>query len=460
MSEADMSQSRGTPAFGGLRFDSSARGDLEFRPVAEIEQLQNRLLREHIKYLAERSAFYQNAFAKHGIDPAAIRSCQDLAAVPLTTKRDLELSSRDFLCVSHQDVADYCLTSGTTGEPVAMLQTSLDLERVGFNEEVSFQAAGFTAEDLVLNAASIDRCFMAGLAYFLGLNRMGSAVLRGGSSSIDALAEITVRHRPTGIIGVPTLMHKLGHCLREQGHEPERLGVGKLVCIGEPVRNQDFSLSALGSSLADLWQARVFGTYASTEMATAFTDCEAGRGGHLHPDLVIVEIVDESGRPVPPGQPGEVVTTPLQVTGMPLLRFQTGDIAQLHDEPCACGRHTPRLGPVIGRKSQMLKYRGTTVYPPAIFSVLQEIDAVDCYYVEVFDEFELSEQIRVVVGTTDGDLKGDYVAERIAARTRVKPQIVLDTPEQVRAKTLQPGKRKPVTFFDQRRSRVDMPGDD
>jgi phenylacetate-CoA ligase len=202
--------------------------------------------------------------------------------------------------------------------------------------------------------------------------------------------------------------------------------------------------------LHEAWGAEVFGTYASTEMATAFADCSAGRGGHVHPELMIVEIVDEAGCPLPPGSPGEVVATPLQVTGMPLLRFKTGDIAVLHTEPCACGRNTWRLGPVLGRKAQMLKVRGTTLYPPAIQAVLQEMPAIRGHYIEVFDEFELSDRVRVVVGCNNPALDAVEIAERIAARTRVKPEVVVVASEEVARRTLREDKRKPVTFFDYR----------
>ena len=185
-------------------------------------------------------------------------------------------------------------------------------------------------------------------------------------------------------------------------------------------------------------------------MATSFADCETGRGGHVHPELMIVEIVDEAGHPLPPGSPGEVVATPLQVTGMPLLRFKTGDIATVHDEPCPCGRHSWRLGPVLGRKAQMLKVRGATVYPPAIQGVLQELPEVRGHYIEVFDDFELSDRIRVVVGLDSSALDAEEIAERLAARIRVKPEVVVVTPEEVTRRTLREDKRKPVTFFDYR----------
>lgn len=435
-------------------FDLSARSDLEFLTPEEISDRQDRLLRDHVRYVTEHSPFYREMFAQQGIDPSTIRNRDDLAVLPFTSKEDLQTRARDLLCVDPKDVVDYCLTSGTTGAPVAIQQTRQDLERVGFNEEISFRAAGIDDRDVILVAASIDRCFMAGLAYFLGLNRIGSTALRGGSSSIAALMQMVISYRPTGIVGVPTLILNLGRRLLDEGHDPAKLGVSRLICIGEPVRSVDLSLSSTGAKLEQMWGARIFGTYASTEMATAFCDCEAGNGGHLHPDLIVVEMVDGQGRPVPSGEPGEVVATPLQVTGMPLLRFKTGDIAHLHEEACRCKRRSPRLGPLIGRKNQMLKYRGTTVYPPAIFSALQEIEAVKGYYIEVHEDFELSDQIRVVVGTSDPELTAEFVAERVAARTRVKPQVVLQSPEKVRERTLQEGTRKPVTFFDYRGRRA------
>ena len=165
---------------------------------------------------------------------------------------------------------------------------------------------------------------------------------------------------------------------------------------------------------------------------------------------VVVEILDDGGSPLPDGESGEVVVTPLGLEGTPLLRYRTGDIASLHSAPCACGRQTPRLGPILGRKAQMLKYRGTTLFPAAITNVLQGISAVQGHYLEVEREFDLSDRLRVVVGCNDSSLTADHLAELIAAKTRVKPQVVLVSPEEIVRKTIVPERRKPVTFFDYR----------
>lgn len=431
-------------------FDAAAAAALSRLPPEGIRARQDALLAAHVRYAATHAPFYRERFAAAGIDPGGIRGVADLARLPFTAKADLEQHNRAFLCVAEEEAVDLCLTSGTTGQPVAMLQTRQDLARLAHNEEISFRAAGFTAADRVLIAAAIDRCFMAGLAYFLGLTALGSLVIRGGSSTVAMLREFVRRHRPTAMVGVPSLMLAVGESLAAEGADPADLGVRRIVGIGEPVRRADLSLSPLGERLRDRWGAAVYGTYASTEMATAFCDCEAGRGGHLHPGLVVVEIVDEEGGAVAPGTPGEVVATPLQVTGMPLVRFRTGDIATLHDDPCPCGRTTPRLGPVVGRKAQMLKVRGTTLYPPAIFAVLQEHPAVCGYYLEVHREFELADRVRVVVGARAPRPDAAVLADLIAARTRVKPEVVVVDPEEITRKTVLEGKRKPVLFFDYR----------
>ncbi len=415
-----------------------------------VAEMQDRLVREHVAYLAGHSPFYARRLRDAGMDARDVRGMADLPHLPLTEKKDLDDHGEEFLCVPQEDVVDVCLTSGTTAQPVALLQTRADLERLTRNEERGFRTVGVTAADRVMICAAMDRCFMAGLAYFLGLVRIGARVVRAGSSSLPVAMELVRGQRPTVIVGVPTLIKTIGERLQAEGDDPATLGVRILVCIGEPVRNHDFSLSPLGERIHELWGARVHGTYASTELATGITECSGGCGGHLPQDLAAIELLDEAGRPVRPGTPGEVVATPLGVTGMPLLRFRTGDMAVLHEAPCACGRMSPRLGPILGRRSHLLKYRGTTVYPNAIFTVLQGMESIQGYYIEVRDEYELSDQIRVVVGAVDATLTPAAVAERIAARVRVKPEVVLASPEAVARKVIQPDKRKPVTFFDYR----------
>jgi phenylacetate-CoA ligase len=423
--------------------------------VEGIVACTNRLLARHVRYCHERSRFYRQRFDRLGLTPQDIQCVEDLRPLPLTTKADLAEHAGELLCVPECRVVDICQTSGTTGTPVALLQTQRDLQRLAYNEQLCFSAAGLTADDRVAVACALGRCFMAGLAYFEGLRRIGATAVRVGAGSPSLLAEAILVHKPSAIVGVPSVLLETARLLEKRGEEPSGLGVRKLICIGEPIRDTDLSLSGLGQRLSRRWAAQVLGTYASTEMATSFAECEQGRGGgHVHPDLIAVEIVDEAGEPLPPGQAGEVVATPLQVTGMPLLRLKTGDVATLLTEPCACGRRTFRLGPVLGRKAQMLKVRGTTVYPTAVFAALQGLEGVRNYCLEVYQDYELSDRPRVIVGLHDGaSLTREEISDRIRGRVRVKLEVVITSVDEVYRRTTEEGRRKPVLVFDYRAER-------
>lgn len=425
---------------------------IEFESVQRIEEFNNELLAAHVQYCYERSAFYRRRFDEAGVEPGQIRTKADLRLLPVTTKEDIEEFGEDFLCVEGRRIVDLCQTSGTTGKPVILSQTESDLQRVGYNEKISFEAAGITCDDRVMIVCAMTRCFMAGLAYFEGARQLGAASVRTGSGNPAVVSQSVLLYRPSVIVCVPSQALGMADAVSKAGHDPAKLGVRLMMCIGEPVRGVDLELSELGLRLREVWDCDVVGTYASTEMATSFTDCTCGRGGHFHPELIAVEVLDEDGNEVVAGEAGEVVATPLQVTGMPLLRYCTGDIAAYFTEPCGCGRKTYRLGPIVGRKKQMLKIRGTTVYPNAIFSVLQGIDEVKNYYLEVYGDYELSESVRVVVGTDDvGALSAEVVAEKIRGYIRIKPEVVVEEASSVAGKIIQEGKRKPVTFFDYRK---------
>ena len=129
---------------------------IEFEAQAEIAQFNAQLLREHVAYCYERSGFYRRRFDELGITPEHIQSVDDLHVLPCTTKEDLECFTHDFLCVPDREIIDTCQTSGTTGKPISLLQTASDLKRVGYNEKISFSAAGMTADDSVLIGCALE----------------------------------------------------------------------------------------------------------------------------------------------------------------------------------------------------------------------------------------------------------------------------------------------------------------
>lgn len=421
------------------QFDADDR--LAFCAPSEIRRVQERLLNSHIAYCRERSAYYRDLPLK----PVTLESLQEL---PTTSKKDLAERNADFLAVEESGLSDICFTSGTTGRPCRVAYTRSDLDRLAANDACGFLAAGMKEDDVVLMTCTLDRCFVAGMAYWSGVVRRGAAAVRNGLNSLASHAEIFRTNRITAIVGVPSFLAKLGAKLKDEGIDSS--SVRCVVCIGEPLRTRTMELTSLGSRLESFWPGAVRSTYASTEIATSFTECSATCGGHAPAELAIVEIVDEEGRSLPPGETGEVCVTPLGVRGMPLVRFRTGDISFLIAEPCSCGRNTPRLGPVLGRKAQMLKVRGTTLFPSAFFNALDAMECVEDYYLEISGD-QLSDEICVCVQLKNGaDVQ--YVREFLYSKTRIHVQ-VREIAAALMCEKVFGTSRKPVRFFDLRKER-------
>lgn len=429
---------------------ANADAGLEFSSPAEIRRVQEQLLRKHVDYAAAASPYYRELFAVSGMNPAAV-TLESLKEIPLTDKSVFGSRNGEFLAVPMTAIVDIVLSSGTTGHPTCVMYTENDLRRLAYNEEISFAGCGITANDTVLLTCTMDRCFIAGLAYFSGVRQIGAAAIRNGLASVESHLEIIRRLQPTVLVGVPTFLLKLGKYLLSQGIDPRSTGVRKLVCIGEPIRDRALGFLRAGEELELIWGARSYSTYASSETITSFCECTAQCGGHLHPDLAVVEIVAENGDPLPPGEVGEVVVTPLGIEGMPLLRFKTGDIGFLLDGPCGCGRNSARLGPILGRKKQMLKLKGTTVYPESIYAVLDTIAGVSEYFVTASADYDLSDRVKVHVAVSDGACTEALILERLQAALRVRPEVVITTEETVTRWRSAGSSRKPVRFIDDRK---------
>lgn len=426
--------------------------EAKFKNPAIMKHAQVVMLRRHLMYAAQFSPAYRSMLADSGLNLMSIE-LEQLELLPFTEKKDIEAGQQSFLAAGADKIADIALSSGTTGKPIQIHYTEHDLKRLAYNEEVSFEGCGIGPGDIALLTCTMDRCFVAGLAYFLGMRARGATVIRNGHGVIESHAELIKSLRPTVIVGVPTFLKKLGLAMEKRGQSPAASSVQKLVCIGEPVRDRNFELSGAGRDLERIWDARVFSTYASSETVTTFCECDAQRGGHLIPELAVVEIVDEQGKVLPAGETGEVVITPLQVEGMPLIRYKTGDISFLDETPCSCGRLSPRLGPILGRKKQLMKVKGTSLYPQAVFSALEDL-GVPNYYVAVTTEEDLSDRLAVHVSLHGTEMSGDKLEELLGAKLRVKPSIVLETEEELRRKVFTPQSRKPVRFFDGRNEYV------
>lgn len=428
---------------------------MAYESIAAQEQHQQESLNRLLQYVQDHSPFYQKLFSEYDVDITKVKSLKDLTLLPTTSKSDMQEYNMEFLCVPYSEIKEYTATSGTLGRPVTLALTENDLQRLAYNEEQSFLCADGKPEDIYQLMLTLDRQFMAGMAYYSGIRKLGAALARTGPGLPNLQWNTINRLNTNSIVSVPSFILRLIEYANEHQIDLSKTPVTKAVCIGESLRTKDFQLNPLAQKIKEQWPIKLYSTYASTEMQTAFTECGAGEGGHQIPDLIILEVLDDEGNQLPAGAYGEVTITTLGVEGMPLLRYRTGDICAYYEEPCSCGRTSKRLSPVLGRKQQMIKYKGTTLYPPAIFDILNDVAFVKEYTVEVFTNElgtdELMLHIHTPLPVDDCEQK---LRPLLQSKLRVAPLLHFHSGSEMRQIQFPEGSRKQVRFIDNRKDKL------
>lgn len=427
------------------------KSSIEFASKTEIEALQLQKLKEQLSFVQQNSVFYQKQWSSHGIQLDQIKTLADIQLLPTTTKSDLQNFNNDFFCVPSSEIVDISTTSGTLGSPVTFGLTEKDLDRLAYNEAISFACSGIQKGDVVQIMTTLDRRFMAGLAYFMGLRKLGATAIRTGAGIPELQWDSILKYKPSYLIAVPSFLLKMIQYAEANNIDYNASSVKGVICIGEALRNEQLEPSELAKTITDKWNVKLFSTYASTEMSTAFNECEAQCGGHHHPELIITEILDDEQKPVKSSEAGELIITTLGVEGVPLVRFQTGDIVRAYEETCACGRNSMRLGPVIGRKQHMIKYKGTSVYPPAMHDILNCFEEIACHQIIVSSDEYGMDNITLKIGAkVISNQLMNTIKDHFRAKIRVTPSIEFVEVEKLMKDVFPPMSRKPITFIDNR----------
>jgi phenylacetate-CoA ligase len=423
--------------------------NIDFQEIETIKKYQNQKLTELLQYLQNNSGFYRNLFKINNIDINKIRTVEDIKSIPPSTKRDIQLYNWDFLCIPKDRIVEFTSTSGTLGLPVVISLSEKDLQRLAYNELLSFKKMNLTKNDVIQLALTLDKQFMAGMAYYQGSRMLNAAVVRTGPGAPSMQWDTIYRMGTTTIVAVPSFIVKLIEYAELNGIDYAKSPVRQILCIGENIRHPNMELNLIGQRIKNKWDVDLYSTYASTEMQTAFTECHKGLGGHQHCELIITEVLDDFGNRVAEGETGELVVTTLGVEATPLLRYRTGDLCYMTNEPCECGRKSPRISPIVGRKSHMVKLKGTTLYPPVIFEILNLREDIEDYVVEVSSNDLGTDNLTIHIAMKkDSDIK--TIESYLHASLRVRPEIKISDLETLRSMQTSEASRKIAKFLDKR----------
>jgi len=431
---------------------------LEFKSKAQIENIQVEYLKETMKYALKYSPFYQKKLKKKTSLIKGIKKLEDIQKLPVTTKTQIQKNNRAFFCEGKENIIEIVSTTGTTGEAVFIPLTESDLNRLALNEQRSFYCAGVTKKDIFHIAVTLDNLFMAGVAYYRGITQLGATVFRAGMRNVKKQSRLIQQLSPTGIVTVPSFILRLADAIKEENLSSRKNTIRKAVLVGECIREQDFSLNRLGMLISKKWPVDLYSTYGNSECGISFCECKEKVGAHEHSDLIISEILDDNDNPVSDGEIGELVLTTLQTRGMPLLRYKTGDVTFKLTEKCGCGRNSSRIGPILGRKAQMMKFKGVKVYPKTIENAVLSTAGVNNHVIEVYTGDDYLDKVIVKIGCKRKTKKiKEEVLKNIEAYARVTPEVELMSVKEVDWLMTEGGNRRKMRMFiDNRKKRNEL----
>lgn len=331
--------------------------------------MQLKLLKAQLTRVYKNSRFYRNKFKKAKVDPSEIRSLQDLAKIPFTTRKELENNFAELLAVPASSVSTLRMTTGTMGKPLTIAHSRRDVEDVAEASARKLTYHGVTSEDVVQVTASYG-LWQGAWSVHSGVERIGACVIPVGSGNTERQIRIAKQFKTTVLYGVTNYHFRIAEVARQFGEDLSCFSLRLGICVAEkPTQSQVDTLKR------EFGYEEVAIDYGATEFPGFSVHCMKDLGAHhVWADYHLVEAVDPATREVlGEGERGELVVTTLQREAFPLIRYLSRDVTVHHGfERCDCGMSHPKVGVDIDRVDFMAKVRGTPVFPSRIEFILGE----------------------------------------------------------------------------------------
>jgi phenylacetate-CoA ligase len=323
----------------------------------EREKNQIRKFRELAEHAYRNVSFYHKKFAEAKIIPSNIRTLDDIAKVPVTTRAEIQAAPMGEVVARNIDPKKCVtrMTSGSTGIPLTVVleKEALDIERALVAR--TYFEDGYKLWHKMIRIMDIHD-FPPRRRWYqhLGIARMKYL------STFDEAEEqmrIIEGYRPDGVRGYASYLERLAHFCRQSGREMRLQTVFTAA---------DLLHKGARELINSVFHTSLFDLYVSTEFGLAAWECRDHYGYHINSESVLLETL-KNGEVVCSNERGEITCTNLVNAAMPLIRYKTGDIGMRIDERCPCGNTLPLLKIIEGRTGDFLTTMDGKVIPPTIF---------------------------------------------------------------------------------------------
>lgn len=406
--------------------------EIECMPRSELEQMQLDRLKTMLAYAYENTVYYKRSFDEAGVRPEDVQTLSDIQKLPFIdkkTERDTQHVGSFFgeMCsVPEEDVVFMATSSGSTGVPTVSPFTQEDFDLWQDTEARLFWQAGMRPSDRYVHGLNF--ALYVGGPDVIGAQRLGALAIWVGAVPSDRLLFVLKQYQPTVIWTSPSYAWQLGEKAKEKGFDPKTdFSIHTIIVAGEP----GGSIPSTRAAIEELWGAKVVDFFGLSDIYGACAAaCEARDGLHIAEDQILMETVDpHTGEVLESGELGELVYTTLMKKARPMIRFRTGDIGYVSNEPCQCGRTLARIH-ITGRKDEMFIVGAVNVFPTDIeYVVRAEKGLTGEYSIRVYTE-DFTTRYEVSVERAQGSEEPyDEVARRVEGalktHTGVRPAKVI-----------------------------------
>ncbi len=342
----------------------------------ERRKYYDKKVRWVIDYAYKNAPAIRDKFHKAGIQPTQIQSVKDLERVPVTNKEELISLQKNYpplgglLAVPMEKVWKIFASTGPIYDAIGNSEGFWNMQKKVFHN------VGFRRGDVVLITFSY-HLVPAAWDADEALRQLGVTVVPGGVGNSEDQVEIALHMGVTGYIGTPSFLIALIKKAEDKGYNFRRdFKIRRAAVGGEPLS------SSLRNELENNYGISVFNIFGTADIQWIGYECRHKAGMHIAEEL-LMEIVDpQTGKQVKAGEIGEIVVTSFDET-YPLIRFGLGDLACVSDEPCPCGRTSPRLIKFAGRVRDVIRVRGRFVYPNDVRKAIENFSEVSKYQIVV-----------------------------------------------------------------------------
>ena len=373
-----------------------------------------------IQALLRARSFYGKKLNEAGI--LGVSAPEEFEALPFSEKSDLrDAYPLGLMTAPEKQIVRIHSSSGTTGLPVIIPYTAKDVDDWGDMFARCYEMAGITNRDRIQITPGYG-LWTAGIGFQNGAEKLGAMAVPMGPGNTEKQLRMMVDMRSTVICATSSYALLLAE-------EIERRALRDQICLKKGVIGSERWGVKMRRRIREKLGIELYDIYGLTEIygPGIGISCKYETGMHYWDDYIYIEIIDPvTLKPVPDGEPGEVVITTLVKEGAPLIRYRTHDLSRIIPGTCPCGSRFPRLDIIAGRTDDMVKIKGVNVFPSQIEEILKEFPQLSSeYQLQVYREGGRD----AMCISVEGDCAASELSEKIAAMVKVRfgftPQVQL-----------------------------------